>query len=176
MGTPHSHQAGAWLLAIFRKLTATWHKQVFQQSPSDGTRAGAAQIHVGFDRPDTRQVSSRDVVGTQMHLPPTFRARNESLNCRRGLISGFGLRRRQKHGLQRGISAQESLDPTTRPCWAAGASTLHAMLLDPSHGPIDELPLPKESRRRLPDKGGCQLMCGFIGGPKRRKIVGLQQR
>ena len=42
--------------------------------------------------------------------------------------------------------------------------TLHAMLLDPGHGPIDELPLPKESRRCLADKGGCQLMCGFIGG------------
>jgi hypothetical protein len=92
-GDPTPHQAGAWLLAIFRKLTATWHTRVFKQSPSDGTRTGAAQIHVGFDGPDIRQVSSRDVVGTQMHSPPTFRARNESLNCRRGLISGFGLRK-----------------------------------------------------------------------------------
>ena len=49
------------------------------------------------------------------------------------------------------------------------------MLLDPGHGPINELPLPKESRRCLADKGGCQLMCGFIGGPERREIVGLQQ-
>ena len=63
----------------------------------------------------------------------------------------------------------------TCPRRAAGASTLHAMLLDPAHGPIDQLPLPKESRRGLADKGGCQLMCGFIGGPKRREIVGLQQ-
>jgi hypothetical protein len=32
--------------------------------------------------------------------------------------------------------------------------TLHAILLDPGHGPIDELPLPKESRRCLADKAG----------------------
>ena len=25
MGTPQPHQACAWLLAIFRKLAATWH-------------------------------------------------------------------------------------------------------------------------------------------------------
>ena len=29
-GDPTPHQAGAWLLAIFRKLTATWHTRVFQ--------------------------------------------------------------------------------------------------------------------------------------------------
>jgi hypothetical protein len=28
---PTPHQAGAWLLAIFQKLTATWHSRVFQQ-------------------------------------------------------------------------------------------------------------------------------------------------
>ena len=33
---------GAWLLAIFRKLTATWHTQVFQQSPR---RPGADHRH-----------------------------------------------------------------------------------------------------------------------------------
>jgi hypothetical protein len=33
-GDPTPHQACAWLLAIFRKLTATWHTRVFQQSPS----------------------------------------------------------------------------------------------------------------------------------------------
>src|SRR4029077_4584667 len=32
-GDPTPHQAGAWLLAIFRKLTATWQTRVFQQSP-----------------------------------------------------------------------------------------------------------------------------------------------
>jgi len=32
-GDPTPHQACAWLLAIFRKLTATWHTWVFQQSP-----------------------------------------------------------------------------------------------------------------------------------------------
>jgi hypothetical protein len=31
-GDPTPHQAGVWLLAIFRKLTATWHTRVFQQS------------------------------------------------------------------------------------------------------------------------------------------------
>ena len=31
-GDPAPHQAGAWLLAIFGKLTATWHTRVFQQS------------------------------------------------------------------------------------------------------------------------------------------------
>jgi hypothetical protein len=56
----------------------------------------------------------------------------------------------------------------------AQSARLHAMLLDPGHGPIDELPLPKEARRCLAEKGGCQLMCVFIGGPKRREIVGLQ--
>ena len=59
------------------------------------------------------------------------------------------------------------------PVLGGGASTSHAMLLDPGHGPINELPLPKESRRCLADKGGCQLICGFIGSPKRREIVGL---
>jgi hypothetical protein len=57
---------------------------------------------------------------------------------------------------------------------ASGRGTLYAMSLDPGHGPINELPLPKEPRRCLADKGGWQLMGGLIGGPKRREIVGLQ--
>ena len=30
----------AWLLAIFRKLAATWHTSVFQQSPKLGSQPG----------------------------------------------------------------------------------------------------------------------------------------
>ncbi len=33
MGTLQPHQACAWLLAIFPRLTATWHTRVSQQSP-----------------------------------------------------------------------------------------------------------------------------------------------
>src|SRR6476619_2947874 len=32
-GGPTPHQVCAWLLAIVRKLTATWHTRGFQQSP-----------------------------------------------------------------------------------------------------------------------------------------------
>ena len=71
-------------------------------------------------------------------------------------------------------AAQRVGQMTVLDCGRVRRGTLHAMLFDPGHGPINELPLPKESRRCLADEGGCHLMCGFIGGPKRREIVGLQ--
>ena len=39
--------ACAWLLAIFRKLTATWHTWVFQQSPN--ALSALAQVVGGVD-------------------------------------------------------------------------------------------------------------------------------
>ena len=39
-GGPTPHQVCARLLAIFRKLTATWHTRVFQQSPEGVVGAG----------------------------------------------------------------------------------------------------------------------------------------
>ncbi len=51
MGTPQPHQACAWLLAIFRKLTAPWHTRVSQQSPRQRARQrGRLRRALGFPR------------------------------------------------------------------------------------------------------------------------------
>ncbi len=96
MGTPQPHQACAWLLAIFRKLTAPWHTRVSQQSPRQRARQrGRLRRALGFP---THSIGCRYILPA-LRILETRRAGVPEFPSPESSISDYFLSFRETRGL-----------------------------------------------------------------------------